>query len=86
MKAHGECTLAEGIIHHEFVPEKRTVNGNIYKDVIKRYIARVHRFRPEFQENGSWYLLDDSAPAHSSGVVSELFAKRGIPVISTLLP
>jgi hypothetical protein len=44
---------AKGIIHHEFVSEKQTVNGKFYKEVIKRLITRVHHFRPEFQENGS---------------------------------
>jgi hypothetical protein len=66
----------KGIIHHEFVPEKQTARGKCYKKAIKRLIARVHRVRPEFQESGSWYLL------HASGVVSEILAKRGIPVLS----
>jgi hypothetical protein len=73
---------AEGIIHHEFVLEKQTVNNKFYNEVIKRLIARVHRVRPEFQESGSWHLLHDNAPAHSSGVVSEFLAKRGIPMLS----
>jgi hypothetical protein len=72
----------EGIIHHEFVPEKQIVNGKFYKEVIKILIARVHSVRPEFQESGSWVLLHDNAPAHFSGVVSEFLAKRGIPVLS----
>jgi transposase len=50
--------------------------------VIKRLIARVYRVRPEFQGNGSWFLLHDNAPAHSSSVVSEFLAKRGIPMLS----
>jgi hypothetical protein len=29
----------KGIIHHEFVPEKQTVNGKFYKEAIKRLIA-----------------------------------------------
>jgi hypothetical protein len=66
---------AKGIIHHEYEPEKQTVNGKFYKEVIKRLIARVHCVRPEFQENGSWYLLHDNAPAHSSGVVSKILVK-----------
>jgi hypothetical protein len=80
---------AKGIIQHEFVPEKQTVNGKFYKAVavIKRLIARVHLVRLEFQESGSWYLLHNNAQVHSSGVVSEFLAKQGIPVIpSTLLP
>jgi hypothetical protein len=74
---------AKGIIHHKFVPEKQTVNGKLYEEAIMRLIARVRRVEPEFQESGSWYLLHDNAPAHSSGVVSEFLA-RVIP--STLLP
>jgi transposase len=73
---------AKVTIHHEFVPEKQTVNGKFYKKEIKRLIARVHHVRPEFQERGSWFLLHDNAPAHSSGVVSEFWAKRGIPGLS----
>jgi transposase len=70
---------AKGNIHHEFIPEKQTVNGKFYKEKIKRLIAQVHRVRPEFQESGSWYLLHNNAPAHSSDVVYEFLVKRGIP-------
>jgi histone-lysine N-methyltransferase SETMAR len=73
---------AKVIIRHEFVPGKQTVNGKFYKSVMKRLIARVHRVRPEFQENGSWFLLHDNAPAHSSRIVSEFLTKREIPVLS----
>jgi hypothetical protein len=66
---------AEGIIHHEFVPEKQTVNGKFYKVAIKRLIAKVHRVRPEFQESGSWYLLHGNVPENSSGTVSEFLMK-----------
>jgi hypothetical protein len=66
---------ANVIIHYEFVPEKQTVNGKFYNEVMKRLIALVHRVRPEFKENGAWFLLHDNAPAHSSSVVSEFLAK-----------
>jgi hypothetical protein len=69
---------AKGIVHDEFVPEKQTVKGRFYKELIKRLIARVNRIRPEFQESGSWYLLHKNAPAHSSGAVSKFLVKRGI--------
>jgi hypothetical protein len=64
------------------VPEKQTLNGQFYKEVFKKLIARVQSVRLEFQESRSWYVLHDNAPAHSSGLVSELPAKRGIPVFS----
>jgi hypothetical protein len=34
---------AKVIFHHEFVPEKQTVNGNFFKELSKRLTARVHR-------------------------------------------
>jgi hypothetical protein len=39
---------AKGIIHHEFVPEKQTVNAKFHKELIKRLIVQVHCVRPEF--------------------------------------
>jgi hypothetical protein len=73
---------AKGIIHDEFVPEKQIVNGKFYKQTIKRLIARVHRVRPEFQESRFSYLLQNNAPAHSLGVISEFLAIQEIPVLS----
>jgi hypothetical protein len=72
----------KGVIHHEFVPEKQTVNSKFYKVMINRLIARVRHVRPEFQGSGSWYLLHNNAPAHSLGTVSEFLAKQGVPVLS----
>jgi hypothetical protein len=69
---------ANGIIHHEFVLEKLTLNGRFYNKVFMRLIAPVHCVWPKFQESGSWYLLHNNAP----GVFSVLLAKRGISVSS----
>jgi hypothetical protein len=30
---------AKGIIHHKFVPQKQTINGKFYKNMIKRSVA-----------------------------------------------
>jgi hypothetical protein len=73
---------AKDIIDHEFVPEKQTVNGKFYKEVIKRLVTRVHHVRPEFQEIESGFLLHNNTLAHSLDVISEFLAKRGIPVLS----
>jgi histone-lysine N-methyltransferase SETMAR len=74
------CFDAKCIIRHEFVPENR-LQTKFHKEVM-RLVSRVRCVRPEFQESGSWYLLHDIAPAHSSGVDSEFLAKRGILVLS----
>jgi hypothetical protein len=46
------------------VPEKQIVNDKFYKEVIKRFVAQVHRVRPEFQESGPWNLLHENSPVH----------------------
>jgi hypothetical protein len=61
------------------VSEKQSVNFKLYKEVIKRLIARVHRFRPEFQENGSWYLLHDSARRYLRALSPSLWRNEGSP-------
>jgi hypothetical protein len=79
---------AKVIIHHQSVPEKQTVNGKFYKEMIKRLIAGVHRVRPEFQESRSWYLPHNNPPAAFFGYCLRVFGEmrdlRFIP--STLLP
>jgi hypothetical protein len=77
-----------GIIRHESVSEKQTVNGIIYKQAVMTMIARVLRVRPEFQESGSLDLLHDSEPTQSSAAVSRVFGETRDPrvIISTLLP
>jgi hypothetical protein len=70
---------AKGINNQEFVPAKQTVNDKFYKDVVKRSIARVHCVRPEFQESGSWSLVRDNAPAHSSALSPSFWRNDGSP-------
>jgi hypothetical protein len=43
---------AKGNIHHEFVPDKQTVNGKFDKELTKRLIARVYHIRPSFRKFG----------------------------------
>jgi hypothetical protein len=79
---------AKGVIHHEFVPQKQTVNGRLYKKLIERMITRVHLFRPEFQEIGSWYLLHYNATDAFFGRCLRGFDEMRDPRVtaSSLLP
>lgn len=70
-----------GIVHKEFVPEGRTVNGAFYLEVLKRLQARVRRVRPELHRSKSWILHHDDAPAHSCILVRDWIAKNGIITI-----
>jgi hypothetical protein len=55
-------------------------------NMIKGLVARVHCVTPEFQESGSWYLLQDNAPAYSSDFVSEIWRNDARVIPPTLLP
>jgi hypothetical protein len=50
---------------------KKGVDSKFHKEVIKRSIGRVHRFRSDFQKSGYWHLLHDSGSVYSSGILSE---------------
>lgn len=72
----------QGIIHKEFVPEGQSVNGAYYLEVMKRLLKRISRVRPQFREKGSWFLLHDNAPAHSSLIVRSFLMKHAIVEIN----
>ena len=73
---------ARGIIHHEFVPPNTTVNKEFYKEVLKRLLARMRRIREQLYDSGDWFLLHDNAPVHSSILVQQYLAKRGVTCLS----
>jgi hypothetical protein len=61
---------AKCISQQIFMVGKQTVNGKLYKAVIKKLIARVHGARSELQESYFWYLLHDNASGNLLSVVS----------------
>jgi hypothetical protein len=68
-----------------FMP-KIPFNINLFcKIEIMRLTAQVHHIRPGFDESGSWHILHDNVPPHSSGTVSKFLVKWGIPVDITHL-
>lgn len=73
---------SKGIVHKEFVPTGQTVNAVFYLGVMKRLLARIHRVRPEYRENGSWRLLHDNAPAHRSTLVTDFLTKNHILTVN----
>ncbi len=55
----------KGIIHREFVPRGKMVNGKFYEGVMRRLIRRIHSVRPTLIESGNWFLLHDNALVHT---------------------
>jgi len=36
----------QGVVHKEFVPERKTLNAEFYKAVMDRLLKRIQRIRP----------------------------------------
>lgn len=70
-----------GIIHFEFIPEGRTVNKELYLEVLNRLRNALRRKRPDLWASQDWMLLHDNAPAHRSLVVQQYLAKHSIIVL-----
>ncbi|KAG8335728.1 hypothetical protein J6590_108791 [Homalodisca vitripennis] len=64
----------KGIVHKAFVPPGQTVNGQYYREVLRRLTARVHRVRSKIAD--SWILHHDNAPSHTCLLITEQLAKQ----------
>jgi hypothetical protein len=60
------------------MPEGQIVNSAFYVEVIGRLLKRISRVRPQFRAEGSWFLLHDNAPSHSTLAVKIFLAKHGV--------
>jgi hypothetical protein len=49
---------AEGLVHHEFLPQRQTTNPTVYRAVLQRLRDAVRRKR----SSGTWLLHHDNAP------------------------
>ena len=65
-------------MHYEFAPRGQTINKEYYVEVLKRLRDAVRRNRPRFWSSGDWLLHHNNAPAHSSNLVQQFWAKQKI--------
>lgn len=72
---------ANGVIHHEFLPQGETVNRFYYLGVLRRLRENIRRKRPELWRSKSWVLHHDNAPAHSSLLIRDYCAKSETTVL-----
>jgi hypothetical protein len=75
-------TNKHGVIHTEFVPEGQRVNSVFCVEVIGRLLKHIFQVRPQFRADGSWFLLHDNAPSHSTPAVKIFRAKHGVVEVS----
>jgi len=67
---------SEGIVHHEYTPDRQTINKTFYMDVLRRLRGSVRRKQPEKWRDGNWILHHNNAPAHTSHLVQQFLAKQ----------
>ncbi|UYV70186.1 hypothetical protein LAZ67_7002112 [Cordylochernes scorpioides] len=65
-----------GVVHHEFLPQGRTVNKEYYLQVICNLREAICQKRPDLWKNKNWLLHHDNAPAHTSLLVRDFLAKN----------
>ena len=68
----------DGLIHHEFLPSNRTINGQFYTEIFYQLRKRIRTVRPYFPQNVSWLLLHDNARPHNALPVRIFLAQHGI--------
>ncbi|UYV74987.1 CCNK, partial [Cordylochernes scorpioides] len=59
-----------GMVHHEFLPQGRTVNKEYYLQVMRNLRKPIRQKRLDLRKNKNWLLHHDNAPAHTSLLVT----------------
>jgi hypothetical protein len=72
---------AEGLVYHEFLPQRQTMNQIVYITVLQRIRDAVHWKRHHKWSSCTWLLHHDNAPCHAALSVREFLAKHSIPVV-----
>ncbi|UYV60447.1 hypothetical protein LAZ67_1001174 [Cordylochernes scorpioides] len=65
-----------GMVHHEFLPQGRTINKEYYLQVMRNLREAIRQKRPDLWKNKNWLLQHDNAPAHTSLLVRDFLAKN----------
>ncbi|UYV82794.1 hypothetical protein LAZ67_22000882 [Cordylochernes scorpioides] len=65
-----------GVVHHEFLPQGRTVNKEYYLQVMRNFREAIRQKRSDLWKNKNWLLHHDNAPAHTSLLVRDFLAKN----------
>ncbi|KAJ4436239.1 hypothetical protein ANN_18869 [Periplaneta americana] len=80
-KKTGTVTEMTGLMHHEFIPEGRTVTKELYVETLRRLWDAVRRKRPEKWVENNWFLMHDNAPAHRAIIVKNFLARHNITAL-----
>ncbi|UYV63580.1 hypothetical protein LAZ67_2004876 [Cordylochernes scorpioides] len=65
-----------GVVHHEFLPQGRTINKEYYLQVMRNLREAIRQKHSDLWKNKNWLLHHDNAPAHTSLLVRDFLAKN----------
>jgi hypothetical protein len=65
---------SEGIIHHEYTPERQTINKEFYLEILRLRESFGRKAEKWWNE---WILHHNNAPAHTSHLMQQLLAIHG---------
>jgi hypothetical protein len=66
----------QGVVHKEFIPERKTVNAEFYKVVMDRLLKHIQRVRSAAFYSRDLFLLHDNAPVHKAASVCQFLPPR----------
>jgi hypothetical protein len=72
---------AESLVHHEFLPQRQTMNQTVHITVLKSLRDAVRWKWPHKWSYGSWLPHHDNAPCHAALSLRDFLAKHSIPVV-----
>jgi hypothetical protein len=67
---------SQGVVHKEFVPERKTVNAEFYKGVIDLFLKRIQQSCPVAFCSRDFFLLYDDVPTHKAASVCQYFTQK----------
>ena len=67
-----------GLMHHEFVPQRQTVNQLFYKKVPTHLVNKVRQKRRASWARKTWILHHNSAPAHTALSMKQFLVSKEI--------
>jgi hypothetical protein len=67
---------SQGVVHIEFVPERKRLNAEFHKGIVDHLLKRIHRVRQRVFFSQDFFLLHDNAPAHKAASVCQFLAPQ----------
>jgi hypothetical protein len=72
---------SQGVVHKDFVPERKTVNAEYYKGVTDRLLKRIQRVRPAAFCCRDFFLLHDNAPTYKAASVCQYLSPKNVTTL-----